>query len=72
MALRIQKPVEPNTWLYQDRDENDRYFTDMVILGKYEPKWAECTQAEREQWEEEHKHEPKPEKKLEESVEQDY
>lgn len=60
MALRIQK-AEEGHWLYQDRGENDRYFTDVVYLGKHEPEWAQCTQAEREEWEEEHKPTPEPE-----------
>ena len=51
MALRIQRPTEGCDWLYQDRGENDRYFTDVVYLGKHEPEWAQCTQAEREEWE---------------------
>lgn len=59
MALRIQRPTKGYDWLYQDRGENDRYFTDVVYLGKHEPEWAQCTQAEREKWEKEHK--PKPE-----------
>lgn len=54
MALRIQRPTEGHDWLYQDRGENDRYFTDVVYLGKHEPEWAQCTQAEREEWEREH------------------
>lgn len=58
MALRIQKPTEGYDWLYQDRGENDRYFTDVVFLGKHEPEWAQRTQAEREEWEREH---PQPE-----------
>lgn len=61
MALRIQRPTGGYDWLYQDRGENDRYFTDMVILGKHEPEWAECTQGKREEWEEEHKPKPEPE-----------
>lgn len=61
MALRIQIPTEGYDWLYQDRSENDRYFTDIVYLGKHEPKWAQCTQAEREEWEEEHKPQPETE-----------
>ena len=51
MALRIQKPTEGYDWLYQDRGENDRYFTDIVYLGKHENPWPECTQAERDEWE---------------------
>lgn len=50
-------------WLYQDRNVDDRYFTDVVLLGKKEKPWAECTQAEREEWEEEHKPTPEPENK---------
>lgn len=45
-------------WLYQDRGTNDRYFTTLVLLGKDEPAWAECTNEEKEAWEEEHKPEP--------------
>lgn len=63
MALRKQVPTEGYDWLYQDRGENDRYFTDVVYLGKHEPEWAQCTQAEREEWEEEHKPTPEPENK---------
>lgn len=51
MALRIQKPTDGYDWLYQDREENDRYFTTFVYLGKSEPAWEECTTAEKEQWE---------------------
>ena len=54
MALRIQRPSVDGNWLYQDRGENDRYFTNMVILGKHEPEWAECTNKEKEEWEREH------------------
>lgn len=66
MALRIQRPVDGYDWLYQDRGENDRYFTDVVYLGKHEPEWAQCTQAERDQWEEEHKPQLEPETETEE------
>ena len=55
MALRIQRPSVDGSWLYQDRGENDRYFTTIVYLGKHEPEWAECTNEEKEAWEEEHK-----------------
>ena len=54
MALRTQIPTAPNEWLYQDRGE-DRYFTTFVHLGKEEPMWAECTEAEKFAWEEAHK-----------------
>ena len=58
MALRIQTPKVEGNWLYQDRGENDRYFTTIVYLGKHEPEWAECTNEEKEAWEEEHRPEP--------------
>lgn len=62
-----QRPVPPNAWLYEDRGENDRYFTDVVYLPqpddptKEPPYWKQCTQAAREEWEEQHKPEPEPE-----------
>lgn len=57
MALNIQRPIPPNEWLYEDR-EDGRYFTTFVILGKNAQKWAECTNEKKEQWEREH---PQPE-----------
>ena len=39
-------------WLYQDRVENDRYFTTVVFLGKNEEPWPECTNEKKEQWQE--------------------
>lgn len=56
MALRIQRPTPPNEWLYEDRGENNRYFTKVVFLGKHAEPWAECTNEEKEQWE--HDHQP--------------
>lgn len=56
MALRTQTPTAPNEWLYQDRVD-DRYFTTFVHLGKEEPMWAECTEAERLAWETSHNQE---------------
>ena len=61
MALRIQKPTVEGNWLYQDRGENNRYFTDVVYLGKHEPEWAECTNEEKEAWEREHQQPEPPE-----------
>ena len=55
MALRIQRPTPPNDWLYEDRGENDRYFTTFIILGKNADEWNECTDAEKEAWGEEHR-----------------
>lgn len=50
--------ADENKWLYQDRGENDRYFTGVVYLGKDEPAWPECTDAEKTAWEEEHHPQP--------------
>ena len=55
MALRIQKPSVESNWLYQDRGENDRYFTKLVYLGHNAEEWPECTDEEKTAWEEEHK-----------------
>ena len=61
MALRIQRPTPPNEWLYEDRGEDNRYFTTIVLLGKNAESWAECTNEEKEEWEHEHEPEPNPE-----------
>lgn len=50
--------ADEGKWLYQDRGENERYFTDMVYLGKDAEPWTECTNEEKEEWEREH---PQPE-----------
>ena len=61
MALRIQRPTPPNEWLYEDRGENERYFTTIVYLGAHAEPWAECTNEEKEEWEREHQPEVEPE-----------
>ena len=61
--------ADGGNWLYQDRGENDRYFTDMVLLGKHEEPWDECIDEKRKQWEEEHKSEPEPEPETKEKEE---
>ena len=54
-------PDEGN-WLYQDEGEM-RYFYSSVTLAKPDnmKDFKECTNEEKEQWEEEHKPEPEPE-----------
>lgn len=54
MTKRVQTPTPPNEWCYQDQGENFRYFTKKVILGANAEPWAECTEEEKVQWEEEH------------------
>lgn len=56
MALRIQRPSIEGWFLYQDRGENDRYFTTIVYLGKHESEWAECSPEAKKSWEDEHRH----------------
>ena len=51
--------VKEGNWLYQDQSENYRYFTKEIYLPDDAELWSECTQAEREQWEE--SREPLPE-----------
>ena len=58
MALRIQRPTEGYDWLHDRKPDYKRYFTTIVILGKHEPAWPECTNEEKEEWEREH---PAPE-----------
>lgn len=53
-AIIIQRPNEGYDWLYEDRGEDWRYFTDVVCLAEGAPLWAECTNAEKEEWEREH------------------
>ena len=52
----IQRPKINGNWLYEDRGENDRYFTTIVALANGAQEWAECTNEEKEQWE--HDHQP--------------
>lgn len=53
--------ADDGKWLYQDDDHGNRYFTDVVYLGIDTEPWVECTNEEKEAWEEEHKPEPEPE-----------
>lgn len=55
MKGRIQIPSNPNNWLYQDWDEETRIFTKEAFLAPNQEDLPECTNAEKEQWEEEHK-----------------
>lgn len=56
--MRKQEPKNPDNWLYRDISENDRIFTKIVYLGINDTPWLECTNDEKEQWEEDH---PQPE-----------
>ena len=52
--MRIQRPIEPNEWLYQEENDN-RLFLKFVCLPDKADEWAECTNEEKLAWEEAHK-----------------
>jgi hypothetical protein len=54
----IQRPTPPCEWLYKDISEEERWFSDEICRPIGSEPWLECTQAEREKWESEHKPEP--------------
>lgn len=64
MASIIQRPTPPNEWLHDGAEDYTRIFTDYIIRPESAPAWAECTTAEKEQWELEH-----PEPVIEEPIE---
>lgn len=66
--MRIQTPKVEGNWLYKAVNDN-RWFTKEAMLPNNTPDLPECTDEEKEQWEEEHKPEPEPQEK-EQSVEQ--
>ena len=53
--LRIQKPMPPNEWLYEEDEIGNRNFIREIILGVDAQPWQECTDADKVKWEEEHK-----------------
>lgn len=57
-----QYPTPPNTWLHDGAPDYTRIFTDYIIRPETAPAWAECTDAEKEEWEREHPA-PEPEQK---------
>ena len=48
-----QRPTPPNEWLH-DGAEDNRQFVKVIHLPIGEV-WLECTNADKEQWEEEHR-----------------
>ena len=59
--MKTQRPSTPENWLYRDIDEENRYFTKLVFMPDDAPDYPECTNEEKEQWEEEHHPQPEPE-----------
>lgn len=65
MAGIVQRPTPPNEWLHNGAPDYTRIFTDYIIRPESAPAWAECTNEEKEAWEEEHKPEQEPEQEPE-------
>lgn len=63
--MRKQEPTNPDNWLYRDFIEDGRVFSKVVYLGVNDTEWDECTNAEKEQCEEEHQPKPNPEEESE-------
>lgn len=58
MAAIKQIPTPPNEWLHNGAPDFTRSFHPFVIRPEDSQPWAQCTNAEKEQWEQEH---PAPE-----------
>ena len=56
--IRKQEPSKTDNWLHDGAQDWKRVFSKLVYLGKDAEPWAECTQAEREEFERIH---PTPE-----------
>lgn len=54
MANITQRPTPPNEWLHNKAQDHTRIFANYIIRPTTTPAWAECTNAEKEQWEREH------------------
>lgn len=52
--MKEQIPSKQNNWLYKDSD-NKRIFTKLVLHCNEDEAWPECTDAEKQAWEEAHK-----------------
>jgi hypothetical protein len=53
--LRIQKPIPPNEWLYEEDEIGNRNFIREIILGVDAQPWQECTEEEKQEWINTHK-----------------
>ena len=59
-TTRVQTPDEGFDWLYKDQEGEPRMFRHEVGLPPEAEPWGQCTDAEKQAWEEEHKPEPEP------------
>lgn len=55
MKMIVQRPSEGYDWLYEDRADDDRYFTTVVYRPEGTDPWQECSDADKQAWEEAHK-----------------
>ena len=55
MKMIVQRPSEGYDWLYEDRADDDRYFTTVVYRPEGTDPWLECSDADKQAWEEAHK-----------------
>ena len=61
-TTRVQTPDEGFDWLYKDQEGEPRMFRHEVGLPPEAEPWGQCTDAERQEWEEAHQEqEPEPE-----------
>ena len=60
MKMIVQRPSEGYDWLFEDRADDDRYFTTVVYRPEGTDPWLECTDADKQAWEDEHRPEPTP------------
>ena len=56
----IRQEAREGYWLCTDLNSDDCLFAKVVIRPAYSEPWSECTNAEKEAWEEEH-NPPEPE-----------
>ena len=46
-------PTAPNAWIWRDTDGGREFLPSATIPAKDEPLWHECTQSQKEEYEEE-------------------
>ena len=54
MKSIIQTPSIPSNWLHNN-SEKDRIFSKSICRPENTPAWPECTDAEKQAWEESHR-----------------
>lgn len=54
VTMSKQTPSVEDNWLYQDDKNDNRTFSKCVYLPDGAEPWAECSEAEKQAWEEAH------------------